>query len=139
MRHPIRGLGLGSEHRGVEDNPSVDTHFVHNAFIMLWMKLGIVPLLFLVWCLIRYIKIGLRSLGTSQDVDFRSVQVGLFSTVGIWIVTLNVGPTWPYYRETCLMALIAAIVVRISMRDLFDMRGDECESQSSSVMTQRGP
>lgn len=114
MKHPFRGLGLGSTHRLVSGFPTLNTHTVHNAFLMLWMKMGIFAVFLFLWCLVRYFSFGVRTSITGEYHELKPVQVGLFSTFGLWAVSLNVGPVWFYHRETCLMALIIALVMNLS-------------------------
>jgi O-antigen ligase len=118
-KHPILGLGLGSEHSVVPGFETLKTHTVHNAFVMLWMKMGIFSLILFVWCLMRYLRFGIRVARAKEEYDLKPLQIGLVSTFGNWVVMLNVGPSWFYYQETFLMALVIAVVVNLSRtRDL---------------------
>ena len=68
IKHPFLGLGLGSEHPPVPGFESLKQHTVHNAFIMLWMKMGIFAVIFLLWGLVRYLKFGLNVLRPQEDL-----------------------------------------------------------------------
>lgn len=114
MRAPLLGLGLGSTHRPLPNYPTINTHTVHNAFLMLWMKMGPFALALFVLCFLYYVRLGIHSARLTETNELQPVQLGLFSTCGFWLVSLNVGPVWFYYRETCLMALVMAIVVNMS-------------------------
>jgi hypothetical protein len=114
-KQPLLGLGLGGTHSVVNEIKGLHTDIVHNAFIMLWMKMGLVPVILLLWCIGKYIKFGLKAAKEINDKYLKSIQIGLFASVGFWIVSLNVGPTWFYKRETCLMALAISIVLNLSV------------------------
>ncbi len=77
---------------------------------MIWMKMGTAALLLFVWCLYRYFRTGLAGALGSRD----PLLAGLFATCALWFVAMNVGPTWFYYRESCLMALVMAMVIRLA-------------------------
>ena len=94
------------------------THTVHNAFLMLWMKMGIIPVGFFLWWLLRYARFGIRTAriddDARDDTALKAIQRALFATLGYWAVSLNVGPAWHYYRETFLMALVVVLVIRLA-------------------------
>lgn len=117
------GLGLGSAHSPT--GRGINVYTVHNAFLMLWMKMGLLTLLLFCWGLSRYFIFGLRESTTGPGHNLKAIQIGLFSTIGYWIVSLNVGPTWYYYRETCLMALLISIVIAISKIIMRDSKPEE--------------
>lgn len=110
MRKPVFGLGLGSSHAPVPEFEVINRHTVHNAFLMIWMKMGTVALLLFAWCLYRYFRTGLAGALEGRD----PLLAGLFATCALWFVAMNVGPTWFYYRESCLMALVMAMVIRLA-------------------------
>lgn len=111
MQSPLFGLGLGSIHAPVPDFENINQHTVHNALLMLWMKMGLFPVLLFLWCLYRYCRLGVTEALRRHD----PLLTGLFATVGLWMIAMNVGPSWFYYRESCLMALIMAVVTRLAM------------------------
>ena len=110
IKSPVFGLGLGSSHAPVPEFEIINRHTVHNAFLMIWMKMGTIALLLFVWCFYRYFMTGLR--GALQTRD--PLLTGLFATCALWFVAMNVGPTWFYYRESCLMAMVMAMVLRLA-------------------------
>jgi len=110
LQHPLIGLGLGSIHSPVPEFEVINQHTVHNALLMLWMKMGLFALLLFLWCLYRYCRLGVTEALRRRD----PLLAGLFATVGLWVIALNVGPSWFYYRESCLMALIMAAVARLA-------------------------
>lgn len=112
MERPLFGLGLGSVHREVPDFEVLNRHTVHNAFLMLWMKLGIFALAAFLWYLYLYARLGARESLRSGD----PLLAGLFATCAHWFVSMNAGPAWFYYRESCLIALMIAVVIRLSTR-----------------------
>ncbi|GFO61684.1 hypothetical protein GMST_40090 [Geomonas silvestris] len=113
--HPVLGLGFGSEHASVPGDDTINRHTVHNAFLMLYMKMGIHALLLFLWSLFQYCFFCARRRGISSEENLGWLKLGLFSTFAYWLVTLNVAPSWWYYREMCMMALVMAIAVRLSL------------------------
>jgi hypothetical protein len=111
MQRPLFGLGLGSVHSPVPDFESLNRNTVHNALLMLWMKMGGLALLLFLWCFYRYCRLGVTVALRLRD----PLLTGLFATVGLWMIAMNVGPSWWYYRESCVMALVMAIVWRLAM------------------------
>jgi len=126
-RNPIMGLGLGSQHSPVPGNEVLNKHTVHNAFIMLWMKMGIFSLILFVYYLIRYLGFAIKAVRAKEGYDLKPLQIGLLSTFGYWIVALNVGPSWFYYQDTFLMGLVAAVVVNLSRLRNRSVSGSESE------------
>ena len=63
--HPIIGLGIGTRYREilpfelteaeVVENPDDATHFIHNAYIYVWMKWGLFGLLAVAWTIRRFL------------------------------------------------------------------------------------
>ncbi len=118
LKSPVFGLGLGSVHSPTPGFEGIQRHTVHNAFIMLWMKMGIFAVILLFWCIVRYVVFELKSLKVNRGGPGYALQLGLFAMVGFWMVAVNVGPTWFYTRETCLMALTAATAIQLAkLRD----------------------
>ena len=109
--HPIKGLGFGSRHRPVPGYEGINTHTVHNAFLMVWMKMGLPAALLVLYALFRYIRFGIRKVRFPENQSPHSIVLALLSVSAYWLVSLSVGPTWFYYRETCLMSLAAALVI----------------------------
>jgi len=112
--HPIWGLGFGSEHAPVPGDDTINRHTVHNAFLMLYMKMGVLAVALFLWCLVRYFRFAISHTHAGASGELGALRVGLFSTFAYWLVTLNVAPSWWYYRETCMMALVSALVIQLS-------------------------
>lgn len=113
--HPVLGLGFGSEHASVPGDDTINRHTVHNAFLMLYMKMGVHALLLFLWSMYRYFSFCARRRGISSEENLGWLKLGLFSTFAYWLVTLNVAPSWWYYREMCMMGLVMAIAIRLSL------------------------
>lgn len=114
-KQPILGLGLGSTHRFLSTyGEDIPNDIVHNAFLMLWMKMGLLAVILFLCCLFRYFNFGIRVIKQQNVIYIKSLMAGFFASCGFWIVALNVGPSWFYYRETCLMAFIASLVLSLS-------------------------
>jgi hypothetical protein len=111
MKSPFFGMGLGSVHSPVPEFDVINLHTVHNALLMLWMKMGLFAVLLFFWAMYRYCRLGVSEALRRAD----PLQMGLFATVALWGLAMNVGPSWFYYRESCLMALVMAMVVRLAV------------------------
>jgi O-antigen ligase len=114
LENPLFGLGLGSTHRHLVGHEDIPNDIVHNAFLMLWMKMGLLSVVLFLWCLIRYFRFSTNVAKKGRESTLKALQVGLFSTFGFWLVSLNVGPSWFYLRETCLIGLVIAVVINLS-------------------------
>jgi len=113
--HPLFGMGFGAEHAPVPTDDTINRHTVHNAFLMLYMKMGVGTVILFIWCLIRYFKFAVGLTEAEARNGPNPLRIGLFSTFAYWLVTLNVAPSWWYYRESCMMALVAAIVIQLTL------------------------
>jgi O-antigen ligase len=137
---PLFGLGFGGEHPPVPSDETINRHTCHNAFLMLYMKMGFPAVVLFIWCLVRYVKFALKPPGPRDAASPDPLRLGLFSTCAYWLVTLNVAPSWWYYRETCLMALVVALVVQLSLmsRTPQDAHGTPCPVQGDRRIPSNG-
>jgi len=120
-QHPVLGLGFGSEHAPVPGDDTINRHTVHNGFLMLYMKMGLLPLLLFSWCMWRYFIFCAQHKVMVSLENLEYLRLGLFSTFAYWLVTLNVAPSWWYYREMCMIALVMAIVIRLTLISCSDI------------------
>ncbi len=114
-RQPFTGLGLAARHSPLPQYPNsgVPRNVVHNAWLFIWMKLGLPGLLALVWVFIRYLRQvagGLRP--TAHAVD-RPILQALAALVPSWVMSSVTGPMPWYPRETMQVALFSALALNL--------------------------
>lgn len=128
MQSPILGLGLGSEHTPVlpwlvdewqeEDQP---TFVVHNTFLYVWMKLGILGLLFLIWWGIIFIKrIVLYRQICNQNYSW-PIILAIASSIGLWLIMFLTGPVPWYFHQTFLIAFFSAVTIALIHLDINEL------------------
>jgi len=136
LEHPVLGLGLGSTHRpigGIEQPEELPTSIVHNALLLLWMKMGILTVFLFLWYMTRYVILGIRAARVKVEHPLQPLQIGLFASFGFMITSLGGAPTWLYYRDTCLMALVMALVINLSKKIEFNKSSLEIRSSQEAL------
>lgn len=118
-REPFGGLGLAGRHGPIPEFPhcKIPTNIVHNAWVLIWMKFGLMGLLALVWisvCFLRRILAGLRG---PIDGARRSLLLSLAAMVPLWLTQSLSGPLPWYPRATVLIAIFAAMAVNLARTD----------------------
>lgn len=110
---PVFGLGLGSSHSplGLYANDTVPANVVHEAFLYVWMKLGMPGLVLFGWAALRYLAILSRGLRRVKGPVERTLVLAVASSLGLWLTMFLTGPIPWYLHETFLMATFAAISV----------------------------
>lgn len=117
LSSPIVGLGLGSIHapiHGLRDwwaPEKQPTRIVHNGYLLVWMKLGLPGILFLLWMLIRYASVLLRSRTSAVSPQSGPIIAGTGSLFGLWFVLLLIAPITAYWYETFTIGLFAAMTL----------------------------
>jgi len=78
-QHPILGIGLYSPYRPpfYPGEPIGLQRYIHNAYISLWLKTGIVGLSSFLWLSIAFVQRGVRKWRDLNDGFLRSVMLGL--------------------------------------------------------------
>lgn len=112
---PILGLGLGSVHSpilGIHWDPEKQpTRIVHNAYLLVWMKLGLPGLLFFVWLGVKYSLVLLKYRKSGISPHSGPIIAGTGSLLGLWFVLLLIGPVLPYWHETLTIAMFVAMTL----------------------------
>ena len=110
---PLFGLGLGSSHTplGLYTNDTVPTNVVHNAFLYVWMKLGLPGLALFGWAALRYLAMLSRGLRRVKGLVEKTFLLAIASSVGLLLCMFLTGPIPWYLHQTFLIAALAAIAV----------------------------
>jgi len=92
----------------------VPRNVVHNAWLYIWMKLGLLGLLATVWVFVRYLRRVFEGLhrSTAHPID-RPLLQALAALVPIWVMQSVTGPMPWYPRETMQVALYAAMALNL--------------------------
>ncbi|QHI70279.1 O-antigen ligase family protein [Tichowtungia aerotolerans] len=130
---PVLGLGLGSKHSplGLYEVDEVPANVVHNAFLYIWMKIGLPGLLFFFWAAAVFGRRILRFRKMYIESDQWGLVLPVAASTGLWLATFLTGPVPWYLHQTGLIALFASIAVTL-MRQAEDVSiqtgGDSDES-----------
>ena len=110
-RSPVLGLGLGGRHAslGLYDEDEVPDNIVHNAWLYVWMKLGLPGLVFLLWAVGRWVKVYLRYRRETAAAQRSPWALALVSSGGLWLAMSLTGPVPWYFHQTYLIALFAGL------------------------------
>lgn len=112
---PILGLGLGSHHSpvGLYEDDGIPTNIVHNAFLYVWMKIGLPGLLFYLWAAICFFRQVLRFRRQHIESYEWGFVLPLAASSGLWLAMFLTGPVPWYLQVTGLIALFAAMAVSL--------------------------
>jgi len=142
MKSPFFGLGLASEHSPVDEDlgrwveERQPLNIVHNTFIYMWMKTGLLGFLFLLWCGYRYTKKVTHYAKNYRSSENWPLTASMGSGIGIWFIMFMTGPVPFYLHQTYLIALFAAIV--LSLIRLDNQRYLEIKVLESTNVEQEG-
>jgi O-antigen ligase len=118
--NPIAGAGLGSEisYFHLLRQSTQHTYYMHNAYLYLWFKLGLIGLVVFLTAFVSKIKAGYTWLKTCGD-DTRRVPV--MAAVAILVAMMEITITSPqfYARDSILIIVLcwATIASSVAGRD----------------------
>ncbi|MFH0878298.1 MAG: O-antigen ligase family protein [Lentisphaerota bacterium] len=112
---PLVGLGLGGRHSplGLYDTDEVPDNIVHNAWLYIWMKMGLPGAAFFMWALWRFFKMFLHFRRVHSSSEAWPWGVAMASSFGLWLAMSLTGPVPWYFHQTYLIALFAALGVAL--------------------------
>jgi O-antigen ligase len=119
-RNPIAGAGLGSEisYFHLLRQSTQHTYYMHNAYLYLWFKLGLIGLVVFLTAFVSKIKAGYTWLKTCGD-DTRRVPV--MAALAILVAMMEITITSPqfYARDSILIIVLcwATIASSVAGRD----------------------
>ncbi len=113
-KSPLLGLGLGSKHKPVKyidwsaDEQPVGT--VHNTWVLIWMKTGLVGVFFFLWVGLMYLRSIAVIVRHNRDNRY-PVILALAASIGLWLIQSIITPIPDYYHRSFLIMLFSALVV----------------------------
>ncbi len=110
-QHPILGIGFFTSYRPVfiEFEKVSLTRYLHNAYLSIWLKTGLLGLISFLWLSWRFLSRGLRHWGDSQDSFFSAMILGFTSAyLGLMISNL-VAPTFVQDQSAMIFGVIMGI------------------------------
>jgi O-antigen ligase len=94
IKHPILGIGLQTLYRPAFYEGDRLTNYLHNAYLSIWLKTGLIGLISFLWFSLRFLLRGLRHWRDSQDSFFNAAILG-FSLAYLGMMFSNlVAPTF---------------------------------------------
>ena len=121
-RSPIFGRGLGVEYKrafrqsGSDGGFEVETSFVHNGYMNLWLKLGIVGLAYpfvLIFSLWKIVKEKSKATGVADSSDRKSMlrAYAAFSTLISFAVLGLTAPVWSTTITVAVASCLVALII----------------------------
>ena len=143
--HPITGLGLGAEYKrtfrqGTADGFNIEASFIHNAYLALWIKLGLAGVLF-PFALLIYLTVNLRKgmkvmlvvSKLSEPMGSLLEQTAVFSTLVMMLVYSVSSPEWSQQGDIAAFATLLAIYLRSLRGELHPTMTSKKKSNSDSA------
>lgn len=109
--HPVLGIGLYNAYRPpfYEGEPATLRHFLHNAYLALWIKTGLPGLLAFLWLSALFVARGVRRGRRVQDRPQRAVVLGSVAAfVGLLLSNL-VAPSFVQPGSLAVFGLILGL------------------------------
>lgn len=115
-KSPILGIGIGGEYKRafrqseIGGGFDIETSFIHNAYLSLWLKLGVAGLLFpllLAGCLYAEMKAIRKASGTSFD---SLSPCAALATIAMMSVESFTSPDWSQQAHISAAAVMLVII-----------------------------
>jgi O-antigen ligase len=120
MIHPILGNGFHTPYRPVfsEFENVSNTYYLHNAYLSIWLKTGLLGLISFLWLSFRFLRHGFQHWWVVKDNFLRVVTLGFtLAYLGLMINNI-VGPTFVQDRSTMIFGVIMGVnIVALFQRD----------------------
>ncbi len=109
MKSPILGIGLFTPYRPpfYPGDPLVG--YVHNAYLLLWLKTGLLGLLAFLWLSVRFLSRGFRSWRKISNTFLRATILGLTLTYLAMVISNLVAPWLVQSLSTAVFGTILGI------------------------------
>lgn len=113
IEHPFFGLGHGGEYKGTADQVERgfinESTFVHNGYLWIPLKLGVVGVfgfLLLVWRLLQ----AARSVARSPFGDIRALGQAAVCTLVVVLVNAVTSPVWAQHTDLVALSVLLIVV-----------------------------
>lgn len=119
VQHPILGIGLYNPYRPpfYEGEPVTLRHFIHNAYLGLWLKTGILGLVSFLWFSVAFLRQGFRGWQGISEPLLRGVALGsLVAYVGL-LFTNFVAPSFLQPGSLAIMGVTLGLTTSILLLD----------------------
>ncbi len=117
--HPILGIGLYNPYRPAffrEEEPTL-RHFIHNAYLGLWLKTGLLGLVAFLWLSAAFLRFAYRGWQRVSDPLLRGVAVGsLVAYVGLLFMNF-VAPSFLQPGSLGIMGVTMGLTAAILLLD----------------------
>jgi O-antigen ligase len=109
MDNPILGIGLHTPYRPPFYVGDKITNFIHNAYLMLWLRTGLLGLIAFLWLSFRFLSRGFRYWRSISDRLAREIVLGLTLGYLSMVISNLVAPTLVSDLNTALIGVILGI------------------------------
>ncbi len=112
VENPVLGLGHGGEYKKTSAQVSRgfvnEITFIHNSYLWVAIKLGLLGIVSILFLVAKYIKISFR-LRSSKDPTKRAIGTASACTLATWLTAGIIAPVWAQASD--LVAFSALLVV----------------------------
>lgn len=107
VENPALGIGLWNPYRPPLYERDTITHYVHNAYVSIWLKTGLLGLIPFLWLCVRFLQRGFQHWREEGDGFLRAVVLGFtLAYLGMMINNL----TAPYFVQDWSLAIFGVIL-----------------------------
>ncbi len=120
--HPLMGVGMGGSYKpefGMELFEG-EHRFIHNAYLYLILKMGVLSMLPLAWLYRVIYRCGARQLREEQSTSKRAVAAASLVIFSISLVTALTRPEW---MSESSIALFATLIGLMGVMDVLRLKG----------------
>ena len=107
--HPILGIGLKTPYRPPFYQGDPLTYYIHNAYLWIWLKTGLLGLVAFLWLSFRFLQRGFQHWRDSGDSFLRAVMLGFTLAYLGMIVSNLVAPAFVQDYNAAIFAVIMGI------------------------------
>ena len=109
-QHPILGIGLYTPYRPPIFQGDTNTTYMHNAYVWIWLRTGLLGLISFLWVLFRYLVDGLQFGQEIKKHFFRSVALGFTIAYLAMAISNLVAPTFVQGLSLAIYGVILGVI-----------------------------
>ena len=121
LMNPLFGIGLGTSYKPVErmngwtvtESDQAMTHYIHNAYLGLWLKFGMMGLFAALWLSWNTFRRGRVMLRQSSDIKTKSLIAALIGGFMVPVITSFTQPEWLSHTGIGFFALMLGMLICI--------------------------